>query len=398
MNVDARFRDSQSERQPGNNDLALRFDELHAKYMELLKRLQAAPQSVPPGEGDDYSLPRSSALARVIMRRVKRYVTGPRLRDEIVGQFARGRGAANLLLPWTVPGLQARGSAIVDAAVSNDGPVSRFPVGHYYSPMYDTRELANQRETLWPSTPPQTIGLDWRDTDQLRMCREVFAQQQHLHFVDNPTDDPYEYYTHNDFYPALDAWVLEGILQHFRPQQMIEVGCGFSTLVSARVNREQLDGEMHLTCIEPYPRQFLNGVPGVSALRVERVQDTPLGVFAELRANDILFIDTSHTVKTGGDVNWIYHEIIPRLAPGVVIHLHDIFLPREYPEPWVMEGWGWNEAYLVRSFLSFNAAFEILWGTQYMLEQHKQDVFAAFPDVARYADRGGASFWIRRNT
>ncbi len=154
---------------------------------------------------------------------------------------------------------------------------------------------------------------------------------------------------------------------------------------------------MRVTCIEPYPRPFLDNLSGVADLRVEKVQDTPIEVFAELQESDILFIDTSHTVKTGGDVNWIYHEIIPRLAPGVVIHLHDIFLPREYPESWVMERWGWNEAYLVRSFLSFNAAFEILWGTQYMLAYHEPDVLAAFPGLQRYAERGGASFWIRRS-
>lgn len=411
MNAAGHLGAGQGERGVYDEDLGLRFDELHAKYTALLKRSQELQGTVTPdlistsapqSEENDYSLPPSRELTRVIMHRVKRYVTGPRLRSEILGQLGRGRRAADRLSRRPAAGRprdepRQLEAVVPTAAEAPPQEAPRFPAGHYYSPMYDAKELAAERETLWPPVPRTTIGLDWRDADQLRLCQEIFAQQQHLAFRETASDDPTEYYAINDLYPPLDAWVLEAILRHFRPRRMIEVGCGFSTLVSARVNREHLGGEMRVTCIEPYPRPFLDNLSGVADLRVEKVQDTPIEVFAELQESDILFIDTSHTVKTGGDVNWIYHEIIPRLAPGVVIHLHDIFLPREYPESWVMERWGWNEAYLVRSFLSFNAAFEILWGTQYMLAYHEPDVLAAFPGLQRYAERGGASFWIRRS-
>jgi hypothetical protein len=152
-------------------------------------------------------------------------------------------------------------------------------------------------------------------------------------------------------------------------------------------------------CIEPYPRQFLlDGVAGISDLRVERIQDTPLELFEGLGEGDILFIDTSHTVKTGGDVIWIFHEVLPRLARGVYVHIHDVFLPGDYPEPWVLDGWGWNESYLVRSFLSYNSVFEVVWGSQYMLQRHPESIQRAFPEQAQYAARAGASLWIRRAT
>jgi hypothetical protein len=155
---------------------------------------------------------------------------------------------------------------------------------------------------------------------------------------------------------------------------------------------------MELTCVEPYPRQFLiDGVPGVTQLRTEKIQDVPLELFAQLSAGDVLFVDTAHTVKTGGDVVWIFHEIIPRLAEGVLIHIHDFFVPGEYPEPWVMEGWGWNESYLVRSFLSFNNAFEVVWAQQYMLYNHLEELRAAFPGLARYVP-SGAALWLRRSS
>jgi SAM-dependent methyltransferase/predicted O-methyltransferase YrrM len=287
----------------------------------------------------------------------------------------------------------ARSSATdVDAA-----PRNRFPVGHYYSPMYDTRELASRRDRLWPPTPRETVGIDWKDRTQLELC-QVFARQQKLDFIDDPGEDPTVYYASNDQYPPLDAWVLAGILEQRRPRRMIEVGSGFSTLVSARVDRERLDLRMKLTCIEPYPRDFLTaGVDGVSELRVEQVQDTPMELYSELSAGDVLFVDTAHTVKTGGDVTWIFAEVIPRLAPGVLVHIHDVFLPGDYPPDWVMEGWGWNENYLVRAFLSFNDQFDIVWGSQYMLHNHRDEVIAAFPGLA-HDTPSGASLWIERRT
>jgi hypothetical protein len=278
-----------------------------------------------------------------------------------------------------------------------DKPVVRFELGEYYSPMYDTRELAGRRHELWPPMPRETVGIDWHAVSQLALCRDVFSQQEHLEFAENDVDGSVEYFVHNGQYPPLDAWILEAVMRHFKPHNMVEVGCGFSTRVSARVNRDHFDSKISLTCIEPYPRPFLlDGIPGVAAVRVEKIQDTPLALFEALGKDDILFIDTSHTVKTGGDVTWIFHEILPRLAPGVVIHIHDFFLPGEYPEPWVMEGWGWNETYLARSFLTFNDTFEIVWGTVYMLTHHQEDVLAAFPELQNHLAMGGASLWIRR--
>jgi predicted O-methyltransferase YrrM len=276
----------------------------------------------------------------------------------------------------------------------------RFPPGHYYSPLPDTRQLGAEprRYRVWPSQPRETPGIDWRDEEQVALCRE-FAKQPRLNLADEPTDDPTEYFASNDQYPPFDAWLLEAFLRHLRPSRMIEIGSGFSTLVSARVNRELLDGKMHLTCIEPYPRPFLvEGVPGVSQLRIEEVQDTPFEVFEQLGENDVLFIDTSHVAKTGSDVVWLYQEVVPRLRPGVVVHIHDVFAPGEYPEPWVLDGWAWNELYVVRAFLAFNAAFRIELGAQYMLQRHEDGVLEAFPGMTdeRYRKNGGGSLWIRR--
>jgi predicted O-methyltransferase YrrM len=187
------------------------------------------------------------------------------------------------------------------------------------------------------------------------------------------------------------------MLRYLRPRQMIEIGSGYSSLVTARVNREFLDGSMRFTCIEPYPRGFLQaGVPGISHLRVEEVQDAPLELFERLGDGDVLFVDTSHTVKTGGDVAWIYGEILPRLSPGVLVHIHDAFIPGEYPQQWVFEGWGWNEIYLIKAFLAFNSGYRVIFGVQWMLQNHLKLIDQAFPQFHEHRDRGGAALWLRR--
>jgi hypothetical protein len=285
------------------------------------------------------------------------------------------------------------------AAPPDEAVACRFPLGHYYSPLPDSRELAREprRSQVWPPTPRPTPGIDWNADVQRRLAADVFAVQERLTLAAEPSDDPTEYWCTNDQYPPLDAWVLEGMLRHLRPARMIEVGSGFSTLVTARVNREHLDGSMAFTCIEPYPRGFLlDGVPGVGDLRVEQIQDTPLEVFDELQAGDVLFVDTAHTVKTGGDVAWIFGEILPRVRPGVVVHIHDAFIPGEYPQAWVLEGWGWNEIYLIKAFLAFNRGYDVLFGVQWMLHHELGLVEHAFPGFPEHRERLGAALWLRR--
>ena len=272
-----------------------------------------------------------------------------------------------------------------------------WPLDHYYSPVPDTRKLAMRRFRLrvWPDVPHPTPGVDWRGAQQLALCRDVFATQQPLVFPSEPPQDG-EYWLGNGMYPPLDALVLQAMLRHVAPARVIEVGCGFSSRVTARVNRELFGGAIHFTCIDPVIRKPIQEeVAGISAIREEEVQATPLALFEELEAGDVLFIDTSHAVKTGGDVPWIYNQILPRVKPGVVVHLHDAFIPGDYPEEWVLEGRAWNEAYLLQSFLAFNSAFEVVFGVRWMMQNERAALEGAFGDLGPHSELGSA-LWIRR--
>ncbi len=152
-----------------------------------------------------------------------------------------------------------------------------------------------------------------------------------------------------------------------------------------------------MTCIEPYPPDFLaGGVDGIGEVLPVRVQDVPLERFTALEAGDVLFIDSSHVVKTGSDARFLYHEVLPRLRPGVVVHVHDIFLPRDYPEDWVLSGRGWNEQYVLQSFLAHNAAFEVLLGMAWAIRARPELLAPAGFTPASARRAGAGSFWMRR--
>lgn len=124
----------------------------------------------------------------------------------------------------------------------------------------------------------------------------------------------------------------------------------------------------------------MDGVAGITRLVKQKVEDVDLAFFDAFEENDLLFIDSSHVSKAGSDVNYLFFEVLPRLKPGVVVHIHDIFLPDEYPKVWVIDqGRNWNEQYLLRAFLQFNREWEILWAAHFMGTRHTMAVQQTFP-------------------
>jgi SAM-dependent methyltransferase len=270
-----------------------------------------------------------------------------------------------------------------------------FPIGHFYSPIADPEDIAARKATVFRPREGSP-GIDYRVEEQLQLLR---ALAPHAERIDYPVEDPGDgrtYFYANDQYPVLDAEFLHAALCHFRPGNMVEIGSGFSSLITANVNRSVLGGSLDFTCVEPYPRQFLrDGVEGITNLVISRVEDMDIAFFDRLGDGDVLFIDSSHVSKVGSDVNYLFFEVIPRLKPGVMVHVHDIFLPDEYPEQWALhQNRNWNEQYVLQGFLQFNAQWEVLWAAHLMGTRHREAVQKVFP---RYPSLGGGgSFWFRR--
>jgi hypothetical protein len=132
-------------------------------------------------------------------------------------------------------------------------------------------------------------------------------------------------------------------------------------------------------------------MPAVTELRQERVVLTPLDVCTALGRDDILIIDSSHVVKTGSDVVHELLESVPRLADGVVVHVHDVFIPEDYPKGWVTAGFGWNEQYLLQAYLVGNSRSEVLAMNRWLALRHPDAVREAFGPI----DLDGSSVWFR---
>jgi hypothetical protein len=251
---------------------------------------------------------------------------------------------------------------------------------HFYYPIPVSSELADgifEQRT-------EGVGLDWNEVHQLSLLREVFPR--YATEVEFPQ---------NLGLSVVDAAILHAMIRHFRPAKIVEVGSGLSTEFAARacLLNAQEEHPCELVAIEPYPRPSLEGgFPGLTRLRKQRVQDVEM---AEFEDADLLFIDSSHVVKVGSDVNFLLLEVLPRLKPGCMVHLHDIVLPGEYWKDWVIgRRRFWSEQYLLHAFLLFNSAFDVLWGSRYMQLGHAGEIAKTFPYY--HSGHRITSFWMRR--
>lgn len=285
-------------------------------------------------------------------------------------------------------------------STSETPPPMGYPAGHFYSPVVDIADVTARADEIWPAHAPRVLGVDMRPEEHRRILTEVFPKYvADYDYVQGESDarTDCQYYSDNSQFGWLDSRTLFVFLREFRPKRIIEVGSGFSSLLTADVNTRWFGGGIDFTCIEPYPRPFLEkGVPGISRLVTERVERLDTSFFGKLDEGDVLFIDSSHVSKTGSDVNYLLFEVLPRLKPGVRIHVHDVFLPRDYPQSWVLEEHrSWNEQYVLRALLMYSTAFRVLFGCACAFELYPSLVEAALglPAGGAY---GGGSLWIER--
>ena len=244
---------------------------------------------------------------------------------------------------------------------------------HYYEPIPDFRAITLEQIARRREFP----GIDFRWGDQLALLNELTVYRDELSTIEFDFD--------NGFFSGFDAAVYYSLIRYFKPQRVIEIGGGYSTQIAAKA----LTGNGHLICIEPYPER-LNGVgPSVEVIQ-KRVEEIDVDFFSCLEANDILFIDSSHAVKFGSDVCYEFLELLPRLVPGVLIHVHDIFFPHDYPAEWLIERrMALNEQYLLEAFLSFNEKFQVALANYWLCLDHADEAARLWPN-------GGASFWMKR--
>jgi hypothetical protein len=272
---------------------------------------------------------------------------------------------------------------------------------HFYLPIPDDTD---NLEDFW-RRPSQLAGIDTNDNVALNLMNDIlppYLAEFRERFPINGPVDPAGFYLINGGYMAVDAHVYYGLIRHFKPRRIIEVGNGNSTLlaIAACAKNRGEGADTHLISIDPYPwGLFSQPGSGLNEMIVKPIQEVPLSVFEKLEAGDIFFIDSSHVIRSGNDVHYEYLEILPRLKPGVLVHVHDISLPKPYPKVYYDNHLYWNEQYLLQAFLAFNSAYEVVWPGNYMMETYPENMLERFPEIkimrASYPSSEPTAFWMR---
>lgn len=269
-----------------------------------------------------------------------------------------------------------------------------FPIrNHYYEPLFDHSALRiSLREDRLLS------GIDLNIEEQLKII-EKFNYNDELRQIPMEQEG-LDFYYHNGSYASGDAEYLYNMIRLYKPARIIEIGSGNSTLMAIRaVKKNMLENPSYNCehiCIEPYEISWLEKTP--AKIIRSKVEEFGNKIFGILEANDILFIDSSHIIRPQGDVLFEYLEILPKLNSGVIVHIHDIFTPKDYLDEWILEDVRfWNEQYLLEAFLSCNKEFRVIGALNYLKHNYFHEISKCCPILEMEPYREPGSFWMVKN-
>lgn len=271
--------------------------------------------------------------------------------------------------------------------------------GHFYSPVVNPNNIHQYYKDRW-SRRQDINAIYYIDVAGMAALWNYFLPHMtEYHFHEQPAEGK-RYYSRNIYLGISDASILVGVLKHFKPSRYLEIGSGFSSALALDVT-ETADWTVTLHFVEPYPEARLDALltqGDRDRVRVSKafVQDIPLAEFQTLGRNDVLFIDSTHIVKSGSDVIFLYLEVLNRLQSGVLVHIHDIFFPFEYPPHWVLDqNRSWNEAYMLEALLAGGRDFEVLFFNDAFGVHFKELIGSTYPPFLQNGGSGG-SIWLRK--
>lgn len=270
-----------------------------------------------------------------------------------------------------------------------------YPAGHYYSPIPQHQEIVAYLESL-KTDRSELPAIDLNKPGQFELLTTFQAFYDDLPFPEKRNQECRYYYDQDGFCYA-DAIFLYSFLRHANPRRIIEVGSGFSSAVMLDTVERFFPQRPEMTFIDPYPDR-LRGLlkthdAGTTRIIERKVQQVPMDTFSSLHAGDLLFIDSTHVIKCGSDVQFLMFQVLPQLPTGVFVHFHDVFYPFEYPAEWLLKGVYWNEAYFLRAFLSYNSAWEVIFFNTYVATVFKDFLLEKMPLCLKNT---GGSLYIRR--
>ena len=270
-----------------------------------------------------------------------------------------------------------------------------FPPGHYHSP------IPNQDEILAYISSRKPPEMELPDVNvnkekQFMLLKDYRQFYEELPFPEKPKQGC-RYYYENGWYSYSDAIFLYSFLRKHLPKRIIEIGSGFSSAVMLDTIERFFSFRPEMTFVEPNPDRLKDLLTIHDADRVKlvekKIQEVPSELFSTLESGDLLFIDSSHVLKCGSDLQLLMFEILPHLPSGIYVHFHDVFYPFDYPTEWLQEGRYWNENYFLRAFLSYNCEWSILFFNSYVAFAFSDFINQYMPLCVK---NPGGSLYIRR--
>lgn len=265
---------------------------------------------------------------------------------------------------------------------------------HYYEPLFNTRHLR------YPLGAVRSLpGIDLDEPRQIALLADLerAGYAAELQGLPSGTTGRVEFHFNNGAFETGDAEFWYAVVRHFKPRRIIEIGSGNSTLMARRAILRNCEDDpayqCRHTCVEPYEMDWLEQC-GVEVIR-RRVEELETSFFEVLEQNDILFIDSSHMIRPQGDVLYEFLQVLPTLAPGVIVHVHDIFTPRDYLAQWIVtENKFWNEQYLLEAFLCHNHDWQVLAALNFLQHSQPQKLRSVCPYLDDNREPG--SFYLQR--
>jgi hypothetical protein len=267
---------------------------------------------------------------------------------------------------------------------------SVVPPGHYHSPVPALDDVGARAAAVFAART-DLPGVDLRVDEQLALAA-VLAPYVSEHPFAAAAPHGLLYRLDNPFFSGSDGLIYHALLRHWQPRRVIEVGSGYSTALLLDTIDLFFDERPEITSVDPNPQRLRSLLRPGDHLEVltAPAEQVPVERFAQLSAGDVLFIDSSHVSKVGSDVNHLFLDVLPTLAAGVHVHVHDMHYP-EYPQQFVFGGMHWNEAYLVRALLTGNAHLRVVWWNGYLAANHRDEVAAVLPG---WGGAGRSSLWF----
>lgn len=262
---------------------------------------------------------------------------------------------------------------------------------HYHEPLVSLNRVDRDRVGLARELP----GLDLRMPAQLELLGKLRYGAELSELESGPHSGELAATYDNSAFGPGDAEIFYALVRHLKPKRVVEVGGGHSTrFAKAALMKNAAEGASgRQMCIEPYESPWLEQMD-VEVIR-EPVEALDAKFFADLERGDILFIDSSHVVRPQGDVLHLFHGVLPHLSPGVMVHVHDVFTPRDYPLQWLERRWFWTEQYVLEALLVNNDRYEVALAVNHLFHEARQALTQACPVLASRSNKEPGSFWFR---